>query len=525
MINFSRLKVYAIRSLLVLCIFSLVFIVGCKKRFDEYYSDTGTSAASVYDKLLQDTSFSMFAEGLDRVGLVKQISSGGLYTVFAPVNNALRSYLASKGYASIKDVPVDTLYPILNFHITNNGWYFYDLQQRFKTYGQKLFLTRGGKFLSIDVTAPDTLKVNDVIVIKSLRDISSNNAVIHGIGTVLIPRVNLEQLLAGDSYFKNSTFYKMMQVVADSSFDRLNSYDRNGDSNIDSVFYKTYSLLTNVFTSIEFKQNTTATDQGGTPVFTNILMPIDDSLNAFIAPALNRISNTVTNKIAALSPTYVQAVLLPYFIADTAVGYTTTRFINKPAGTNFLSVNGQTIPTLTSANFVRGDVISSNGMVHLINRNFPQSDRLVSVIGQASMDSDLSMFMEAMQKSGVFATYATASKAATLFAPTNAAFIAENFDVKKMTLNGVQLTTTQFQNIIKNHIIDGTNLATNAAVTGTFTTLYANTNNLIFTNSGATATVTTNLGTVANVTLPFAYKCATTANGYIYKVDKLLIPR
>jgi len=428
-------------------------------------------------------------------------------------------------YFSIKDVPLDTLYPILNFHITNNGWYFYDLQQRFKTYGQKLFLTRGGKFLTIDVTASDTLKVDDVVVIKSLRDISSNNAVIHGIGTVLIPRVNLEQLLAGDSYFKNSTFYKLMQVVADSSYDRFNSYDKNGDSNIDSVFNKTYSLLSNVYTSIEFKQNTTATDQGGTPVFTNVLMPIDDSLNAFIAPAIAKVSNTVTNKIAALSPTYVQAVLLPYFIADTAVGYTTSRFINKPAGTNFLSVNSQVIPTLTAANFVRGDVLASNGMVHLINRNFSQSDRLLSVIGQASMDPDLSMFMAAMQKSGVFGTYATVSKAATLLAPTNAAFLAANFDVAKMTLNGVQLTSSQFQNIIKNHIIDGTNLATNASVTGTFTTLYANTNNLIFTNNGSTATVTTNLGTVANVTLPFAYKAATTTNGYIYKVVQILTPR
>ncbi|MBC7650555.1 MAG: fasciclin domain-containing protein [Deinococcales bacterium] len=525
MINFSKFKMPAIRSLLAFIAFPLILIVGCKKKFDEYYGDTGPASVSVYDKLKQDTSFSIFAEGLDRVGLVKQINSGGLFTVFAPINNAFRTYLATKGYASINDVPVDTLYPILNFHITNNEWYYYVLQQQFKTYNSKLYLTRGGKFLTIDVTAADTLKVNGIPVINALRDISSGNAVVHGIGTVLIPRPNLEQLLANDSYFRNSTFYKLMQVVADSSYDRLNSYDRNGDSNIDSIFNKTYSLLTNVYTSIEFKQNTNAVSQGGDVVFTNILMPIDDSLNAFIAPALARISGSATNKIAALSPTYVQAVLLPYFIADTSVGFTMNRFLTKPAGTNYLAVNGQIVPVLNATNFVRSDVQASNGMVHLINRNFPQSDRLVSVVGQASQDPDLSMFMEALQKSGVFGTYATAGKAATLFAPTNAAFIAEGFDVKKMVLNGVQLTTTQFQNIIKNHIIDGTNLATNVAVTGTFNTLYANTNTLIFTNGGTTATVTTNLGTVANVTLPFAYKASTTTNGYLYKVDKLLIPR
>lgn len=524
MINFSKSKMYAIRSLLVLFAFSLVFIVGCKKKFDEYYNDTGVSAVSVYDKLKEDTSFSMFAEGLDRVGLVKQINSGGLYTVFAPVNNAFREYLATKGYASISDVPVDSLYPVLNFHITNNGWYFYALQQRYKIYNDKLFLTRGGKFLTIDVTAPDTLKVNNINVIKALRDISSANAVIHGIGTVLVPRINLEQLLSSDAYFKNSTFYKLMQVVADSAYDRLNSFDRNGDATIDSIFNKTYSLLNNVYTSIEFRQNTNAVDQGGDPVFTNILMPINDSLDAFIAPALARIDPSVTNKIAALSPTYIQYLLTPYFIADTAVGYTMNRFLTKPAGVNYLSVLGEVVPVLNAANFVRSDVLASNGMVHLINRNFPQSDRFRSVIGQASIDPELSMFMYAFQRSGVVTTYATTGKAATIFAPTNAAFIAANFDVVKMTLDGVQLTNTQFQNIIRNHVIDQ-NMATNASVTGTITTLYANTNNLIFANNGTSATATTNLGTVANVTLPFAYKSATTNNGYLYKVNKIIIPR
>ncbi len=524
MINFLKYNMFAIRSLIVLLSFPMIFSTGCKKKFDEYYGETGASAASVYDKLKQDTSFSMLAEGLERTGLVKQINSGGLYTVFAPVNDAFREYLSARGYASIKDVPVDTLYPVLNFHITNNGWYYYALQQRFKIYNDKLFLTRGGKFLTIDVTAPDTLKVDNVPVIKALRDISSDNAVIHGIGKVLIPKINLEQLLATDSYFRNSTFYKLMQVVADSSFDRLNSFDRNGDSNIDSIFNKTYSLLNNVFTSIEFRQNTNALDQGGDPVFTNVLMPINDSLDAFIAPALARIDAGITNKIAALSPTYVQYILTPYFIADTAVGFTKSRFTSKPAGVNFLSVLGELVPTLNDGNFLRSDVLASNGMVHLINRTFPQSDRLRSVIGQASMDPELSMFMYAFQRSGVVTTYASTGKASAIFAPTDAAFKAANFDVVKMTLDGVQLTNAQFQNIIRNHVIDQ-NLATNASITGTFNTLYGNTNNLIFANAGTTATVTTNLGTVANVTLPFAYKALGTNNGYLYKVNKILVPR
>jgi uncharacterized surface protein with fasciclin (FAS1) repeats len=513
----SKAVVFRIAAVLL-----VVAVLGtsCKKGFDTYYANTGPSSVYVYDKLKQDSNFSMFAEGLDRVGLVNLINKGGLYTVFAPVNSAFREYLSAKGYASMKDVPADTLFQVLNYHITNNLWYYYSFQQRYATFFDKLFLTRGGKFVQVDVTAPDTLKVNNVPVIKALRDISADNAVIHGIGKVLLPKLNLEQLLATDPQFKNSTFYKLMQVVADSAFDRFNSYDRDGDTRVDSVFYKTYSLLTNVFTSIEFKQNTTTTDQGGDPVFTNILMPVDDSLNAFIAPALAKIDNSVANKIAALSPTYVQAVLSPYFIADTAVGYTANRFITKPANVNFYATNAQLIPVLNAGSFLRTDVAASNGMVQVINMNFPKSDRLISALGQASMDPQFSIFMEALQKSNLMSTYEQSGKVVTVFAPTNDVFTAARFDVKKMILDGVNLTATQFANIIKNHIIEQ-NLATPASLTGSITTAYANNNTLTFTNAGTSAT--TVLGVTATVTQPFMYKGPTT-NGYVYKIDKLLLP-
>jgi len=517
--NFLNCRIYAMRLLFLFAI-ALLFFNSCKKGFDKYYENTGPSSVYVYDKLKQDSNFSMFTEGLDRVGLVNLINSGGLYTVFAPVNSAFKEYLSTKGYASMKDVPKDTLFQLLNYHITNNLWYYYSFQQRYITFNDKLFLTRGRKFVTIDVTAPDTLKVNGVPVIKSLRDISADNAVIHGIGTVLIPKINLEQLLASDLQFKSSTFYKLLQVVADSAYDRFNSYDRDGDTRIDSVFYKTYSLLTNVYTSIEFKQNTTTTDQGGDPVYTNILMPVDDSLNAFIAPALAKIDNSITDKIAALSPTYVQAVLSPYFIADTAVGYTANRFITKPAGVNYYASNGQVIPTLTAASFLRTDVGASNGMVQVVKMNFPKSDRLISAIGQASMDPKLSMFMEALQKSNLMTTYEQSGKVVTLFAPTNDAFITARFDVKKMIYDGVNLSLTQFTNIIKNHIIEQ-NLATPASLTGSITTAYANNNTLTFTNSGTNAT--TVLGLTAIVTQPYSYKGPTT-NGYVYKIDKILLP-
>ena len=503
--------------LLFLLLFSLV--VGCKKGFKDYYENTGPSSLSVYNKLKLDSNFSIFVQGLEKVGLEQYIGSGGLYTIFAPTNNAFKQYFAAKGYNSISDVSKDTLFKILNFHIVNNLWYYYSLQQRHATFNQVLYLTRGKKFVSIDVSAKDTLKINGVPVIKYLRDISSDNGVIHGIGTVLQPLNNLEQLLQLNPQFAGTTFYRLMQVLADSAYDRFNSYDKNGDGRVDSVFYKTYSLLNSVFTSIEFRQNTTITDQGGDPVFTTILMPIDDSLNAFIAPALAKMDPGVSNKIAALSPTYVQAAIGSYFLYDTLGAVSSAIIINKPAGVNYYATNGMSIPSLTAGQFIKADVPASNGAVHVISRNFPQSDRFMSALGQASMDTSLYTFMAALQNAGLMTANESTTTVATFFAPTNAAFRAAGFDVKKMTLNGVVLTATQFQNILKNHIINQ-NLATAAALTGSIATNFGNGNTLTFSGSGSIAT--TSAGVVTNVTLPYAVKG--TSNGYVYKVDQILIP-
>lgn len=512
-------KSYTMRSVLFFLIF-LTLIASCKKGFDKYYSNTGPASVYVYDKLKQDSNFSIFAQGLEKTGLVKYINSGGLYTVFAPVNSAFRDYFSSRGYSSLDDVPADTLFLLLNYHVVNNLWYYYTLQQRYLGYQTVLYLTRGNKFLHIDVTAADTLKVDGVPVIKSLRDISSDNAVIHGVGKVLQPLHNLEEVLKGDPQLAGSTFYKLLQVVADSAFDRFNSYDKNGDGQMDSVFYKTYSLLPGVYTSIEYRQNTNTDNQGGDPVFTTMLMPVDDSLNALIQPALDRIDPSVTNKIAALSPTYAQAVLGSYFIYDTLGPYSSSKLINRPSGTLYFATNGAQIPALTADVFVRADIPASNGGIHVLDRTFPASDRLKSALGQASMDPELSLFMAALQNAGLMSSLEATSRVGTFFAPTNAAILAAGFDIKKMTLNGVTLTSSQFQNILKNHIIDQ-NLATATALTGSFATDFGNNNTLTFSNGGAT--VTTTLGTTANVTLPAVAK-GSSNNGYVYKVDQILVP-
>ncbi|WP_205509570.1 fasciclin domain-containing protein [Longitalea arenae] len=493
------------------------FTIGCKKGFNDYYGDKSPKGGFLFEKIRDDPHFSIFSKALERAGLVQYISQGGLYTVFAPTDEAFLAFLNRNGYASVDDLPVDRLFSILSFHIVNNMWYHYDLKVRFATYQQKLYLTRNKKFVNIDVTSADSIKINGVAVIHSLRDIDAANGVIHGIGEVLLPLPNLEEVLRNDPALANSTFYRLMQLTADSAYDRFNSYDRDRDGRMDSVFFKTYPLLSNVYTSIEFRQNTAPANQGGDPLFTTLLIPTNQVLDAFIAPALARIDNSVPDKIAALSPSYAEAVLEAYFIGDTIV--TANELINR---TRVLrSVNSEIIPVTPDNIFIQKNIVASNGTIQLINTVFPASPALRSALGQAMLDPELSSFMAAIQAAGLMGNLATTTRTGTYLAPTNAAFQEIGLDVKKRTLNGALLTSTQFNNIVRHHIINE-NLAP-AGLTGTKNSDLGNTQTLVFSNNGTR--VISAGGVIADILQPEISKGpGNPPVGYVYKVNKVLLP-
>jgi uncharacterized surface protein with fasciclin (FAS1) repeats len=249
-----------------------------------------------------------------------------------------------------------------------------------------------------------------------------------------------------------------------------------------------------------------------------LLIPSNQVLDAVIAPALARIDNSVTDKIAALSPSYAEALLESYFVGDTVV--TSKELINRTRVIR--SVNGQVVPALADNQFIRKDLIASNGTIHILNTMFPVSPSSLSALGQAMTDPELTTFMAAIQGASLMGTLATVTRTGTYFAPTNAAFEEIGLDVKKKTLNGALLTATQFSNIVRHHIINE-NLATTGLV-GAKNSDLGSTQQLVFSNSGKT--VTSANGVVATVTQPEISKGpGSPAVGYVYKVNKVLLPK
>lgn len=495
---------------LLLPLLIAVLLLGCKKGYDKYWSKENPKTGFIYDKVKSDPNFTTFAAGLERADLVKYVNVSGLYTVFAPTNEAFQKYFQRMGYSSINDVPINTLFTILSYHIANNMWYYYDFRTRFTTTQKVTYITRNNKFLHIDVSTADVFNVDGIPVIKSLQDIDAENGVIHGIGDVLIPLPNAEQLLAAE--FSNSTFYRMMQNLASKQYDRFNSYDSDRDGKIDSVFYTYYPLLSSINTSLEYISNSAPESQGGDPVFTTFLMPDNDALNVILSPVLPGFDNDI-KKLPRL---YIQALLESYFIKDSII--LSPDLIARPKA--LMSINGETVPALTADKFVIKDKRASNGVIHVINITFPTPDKLKSAIGTIMTNPEFNDFVEAIQSANLLAAYTATSKAATFFAPTNTAFANAGINVRKKTLNGVQLTDAQFINIVKHHVISSNNART--ALTGSKTTDYAS-NPLVFTTANSIVSVKSSGGIVTEVGPEYRGATGVT-NGYVYRIETVLMP-
>jgi transforming growth factor-beta-induced protein len=185
-----------------------------------------------------------------------------------------------------------------------------------------------------------------------------------------------------------------------------------------------------------------------------------------------------------------------------------------------MAINGDIVPPLSADKIINKDMRASNGVLHVINTMFPAPDKLKSGIGTIMTNPEFTDFVEAIQSANLFAAYTVTSKAATFLAPTNTAFANAGINVRKKTLNGVQLTDAQFINIVKQHVISS-NLA-RTALTGSKNTDYAN-NPLVFTTANNIVSVKSNSGVVADVGTEYRGATGVT-NGYVYRIENVLMP-
>lgn len=236
--------------------FVLLIVVGCSDK-EAYYERPSWLEPPIYEVLQKEGRFNHYLQCVDSTLYAPSLKASGLYTVFAPNDDAFEAYLTSKGYASVSQLPDSLINQIVSYsivysnytfnHLTdvlNNGWdslssirkktnyyktiyqmeyqgnniWVYDVpgstvsagavvEQNFKyvpLYLKRVFESNRsasqaaldyGMFYSTPYTGSNIQNAN---IIKT--DLIAENGVVHEIDQVLEPLPNLENLLNDDNF-------------------------------------------------------------------------------------------------------------------------------------------------------------------------------------------------------------------------------------------------------------------------------------------------------------------------------------
>ena len=82
-------------------------------------------------------NYSIFLEGADIAGFTNMLKGRSIMTVMAPDDEAFQTYLSEKGYASIKDMPVEEVKKLIGFHLMDYS-YTKDMLVNFRPEGTSL---------------------------------------------------------------------------------------------------------------------------------------------------------------------------------------------------------------------------------------------------------------------------------------------------------------------------------------------------------------------------------------------------
>lgn len=202
-----------------------------------FYSATKKTAAellaehpekySMYIELLQRAK-PMLTEGENVSNYFSMLGTYGTYTVFAPDNEAMNTYLAENGFESIQSIPERTCDTIVRNHILNKGAYFTT------DYSDGTLPSMNMDDRYVVITSDSDVNNNNALLLyvnkRSLivqKDDSVTNGVIHTINRVMNASNNfLPDLMAEDSTI--SIFCQALQLTNMS--DSLTKY-------IDDTYY------------------------------------------------------------------------------------------------------------------------------------------------------------------------------------------------------------------------------------------------------------------------------------------------
>ena len=313
-------------KLSILFLTALGFLFSCTDK-DAYYERPEWLEAPVYQVLAEKGNFTNYLRCVDRTLFAETLKGGGLYTIFAPNDEAFKTWLSSKGVTSVDQLSDSVVNSIVSYSIVYNsytlnrltdvlsgGWdsltsikkktTYYEPIRRETMNGRQIWVydiasfTQGDnnyKYVPLYLNrvfersrsaaqaaadfgifypTPYTGKnVQSASILTS--DIVCENGVVHEINQVIEPLPTLEQLLDDPDY---SLFKSMINKTGSTGESYFITYQYNEavtkyfqkampDKNIDQVYLKYYSGVAVNLNGERYGTSARQAEQGGYTLF------------------------------------------------------------------------------------------------------------------------------------------------------------------------------------------------------------------------------------------------------------------
>ena len=175
--------------------FAIVATTSCSS--DDVKEEPVASDKSIVEVATEDGQFDDLMIALDKTNLKSTLKSSGTYTVFAPTNAAFKDLFEELGVSGIYEIPAQTLYPILLYHVLGFEAKSTDLTTG---YVQTLSKNSPGKYpISLFIEVNDGVRLNDRAQV-IYADLMAYNGVIHVIDKVLLPPNVVEIAIANSNF-------------------------------------------------------------------------------------------------------------------------------------------------------------------------------------------------------------------------------------------------------------------------------------------------------------------------------------
>lgn len=111
-------------SLLIFLIFvsNIAFLSSCENTKDEYYQRPEWLEPPIYQQLEDAGLFSSYLECVEIAGYSKTFKGAGYITVFAPTDEAFKTYLQQKGVSAVSSLDPDLIKGIVSYSIVSNAY-------------------------------------------------------------------------------------------------------------------------------------------------------------------------------------------------------------------------------------------------------------------------------------------------------------------------------------------------------------------------------------------------------------------